>query len=282
MKANILGVQIDVLTKTKALEQIERFLSSDRQHQVVTANPEMVLQAWRHDGFRRLINNSSLVVADGIGLLWAAKFLALKSSNFIISLCQLIISSLSLVISPDYCRQVLPERITGVDLLEKICEQASRKNWKVYLLGGAEGIAEKTSAVLKKRYLELKIVGADHGYELLITNDKLQPDEKNNQPMVSRINQQQPDILLVAFGALKQEYWIKENLSKLTSVKVAMGVGGAFDFIAGRAKRAPEIYRELGLEWLHRFCHQPWRATRMFNATLRFIYRVSKYKHHLG
>ena len=85
--------------------------------------------------------------------------------------------------------------------------------------------------------------------------------------------------MFVAFGAPKQEFWIDEFLPKMPSVKLAMGVGGAFDFISGKAKRAPKIYQNLGLEWLFRLINEPWRAIRIFNATIRFVYNVVKFKH---
>jgi len=143
-------------------------------------------------------------------------------------------------------------------------------------LGGEEGIAEKTGEALKKKYLDLKIVGAKEGphFEFRISNfEFLNNDQNPNdkfQNIIDDINRTKPDILFVAFGSPKQDFFISQLLNRLPSVKLAMGVGGAFDFISGKTKRAPEIWRELGLEWLYRFIHQPWRAIRIFNATLKF------------
>lgn len=314
MKIDILGVKIDSLTQQQALEKIESFFApkahpplagnSDSQHHLITANPEIVLKAWFDEKYRDLIKQASLIVADGIGLLWAAKFLSLKSSHLLTSLIQVLVSGISLIINPRSCQEILPERITGVDLVEKICELASKNGWKVYLLGGERGVAEKTADVLKKRYLNLNIVGYDSGpffqppclpsaspppallrkakWAGLANSGQANNSQSSNpkfQNLVNNINKKQPDILFVAFGAPKQDYFINDNLSKMTSVKVAMGVGGAFDFISGKAKRAPEVYRDLGLEWLYRLIHEPWRAVRIFNATVRFIYNVVKYKH---
>ena len=278
MKINILGVQIDPVTHKQALEKANEFLNFNGQRHIITANPEMVLHAWQNGKYRQLINNSALVTPDGIGLIWAGKFLSLESDSIINSLIQAIVAGFSLIINSDYCYDVFPERVAGVDLLDKICELAARSNKKVYLLGGGEGIAKKTAEILKKQYLNLLIVGAEAGP--MIEEAKIsQQDTKKNQETIYKIQTAEPDLLFVAFGAPKQEYWIKENLPSCPSVKVAMGVGGAFDFISGKTKRAPQIYRDLNLEWLHRLIYQPWRALRIFNATAAFAYYIIKFKH---
>lgn len=267
-KVDILGVKIDALTQNLVLEKLESFSGQ----QIITANPEIILHAWQNEEYRKLINESGLVLADGIGLLWAAKFLSLKSEHLLTSLIQTFVCGASLMVYPDYVKDVLPERITGVDLMEKICELAGQKSWKVYLLGGEQGIAQKTAEVLKKQYLNLNIVGAEQG----IANYKV---GDNLEELTGKIKTTQPDILFVAMGSPKQDFLIKEILLQLPSVKVAMGVGGAFDFISGTAKRAPIIYQDLGIEWLFRLFTQPWRFIRIFNATVKFIWIVVKYKH---
>ena len=273
MKTNILGVKIDRITLKEALEKTASLLDSKTQHQIITANPEIVLKAWSNGKYLDLVNNSDLVLADGIGLLWAAKFLSLKSSSFVSTVAQLIISGSSLVFSPDYCREVIPERIAGVDLMEKICEQASKNGWKVFLLGAGEGTAVETAAALKKKYLDLNIIGSESGGALT------EAGELTDESLIGRINSAKPDILFAAFGAPKQDFFLANCLPLLPSVKLTMGVGGAFDFLSGRVKRAPELYRDLGLEWLFRFIHEPWRAIRMFNATVRFAWNVVRVRH---
>ena len=273
MKTNILGVKIDRITLKEALEKTASLLDSKTQHRITTANPEIVLKAWSNGKYLDLVNNSDLVLADGIGLLWAAKFLSLKSSSFVSTVAQLIISGSSLVFSPDYCREVIPERIAGVDLMEKICEQASKNGWKVFLLGAGEGTAVETAAALKKKYLDLNIIGSESGGALT------EAGELTDESLIGRINSAKPDILFAAFGAPKQDFFLANCLPLLPSVKLAMGVGGAFDFLSGRVKRAPELYRDLGLEWLFRFILEPWRAIRMFNATARFVWTVVRVRH---
>jgi N-acetylglucosaminyldiphosphoundecaprenol N-acetyl-beta-D-mannosaminyltransferase len=275
MKIDIFGAKIDSLTFSEVLNKIDFFINSSVQHLIVTANPEILLYAWKNENYLKLINQASLVTADGVGLLWAAKFLSLKKSrNFIFSIFQAIFIGISLIIYDKYSRNLIPERIAGVDMLDKICQAAAKKSWKIYLLGGQQGIAELAAEKLQKKYLNLNIVGAQAGpsqIELASAAD--------NQQLIAEINAKQPDCLFVAFGAPKQEIWLNENLAKLASVKVAMGVGGAFNYLSGQVKRASEIYRDLNLEWLFRLINQPQRFVRIFNATFRFVFNVIKYKH---
>ncbi len=285
-KVDILGVKIDAITQTQVLERVESFLHPNNPafaeasvgKQIITANPEIVLKAWQNEAYRNLINNATVVVPDGIGLLWAAKFLSLKSENILTSLIQMMATGASLIFAPEYCKEVLPERIAGVDLMEKICEQASQKNWKIYLLGGEERIAQKTGEVLKSKYLSLDIVGAEAGPTLNDTRYLIHDNDPETNDSIKSINESKADILFVAMGAPKQDFFIKDILNQLPSVKIAMGVGGAFDFISGKVKRAPIIYQDLGVEWLFRLFNQPWRFFRILNATVKFMWNVIKYK----
>ncbi|PIP17975.1 MAG: glycosyltransferase [Parcubacteria group bacterium CG_4_10_14_0_8_um_filter_35_7] len=245
MKINILGVLIDRITSKEVLKKIEEFLNSDTQHYITTPNPEFVMRAQKDEEFRNILNKSDIAIPDGIGLVFASHFLG----------------------------NPIPERVAGSDLVWKIAKLAEYKNCSLYLLGGKEGVAEEAARKLKEKYPNLKIKGAESGGEVEERKLKTQ-----NEEMVKRINERQPDILLVAFGAPKQEKWIYYNLSKLSSVKVAIGVGGTFDFIAGRIKRAPMFLRKLGMEWLWRLFIEPKRINRILTATVRFGWKVLKWK----
>ena len=203
------------------------------------------MRAQKDEEFRNILNKSDIAIPDGIGLVFASHFLG----------------------------NPIPERVAGSDLVWKIAKLAEYKNCSLYLLGGKEGVAEEAARKLKEKYPNLKIKGAESGGEVEERKLKTQ-----NEEMVKRINERQPDILLVAFGAPKQEKWIYYNLSKLSSVKVAIGVGGTFDFIAGRIKRAPMFLRKLGMEWLWRLFIEPKRINRILTATVRFGWKVLKWK----
>ncbi len=238
MKVNILGVLIDNLKKSEVLEAVEQFLSDGRQHYIVTPNPEIAVAMQKDKEFLEILNKAGLSVPDGFGLILASKYLS----------------------------RPLKEKIHGVDLMVDICRLAEQKNYSVYLLGGEEGIAKKATENILKKFPGLRVVGAESGGK--ITN--FQFSIFNFQ----KINNAKPNILFVALGAGKQEKFISQNLAKMPSVKIAMGVGGAFDFIAEKVKRAPAWMRKIGLEWLWRLFIQPWRWRRILTATIKFSWLV--------
>ncbi len=237
---SILGVRIDIVTMREALERVFQMLTSDTQHHIMTPNPEMLVRSHRDPAFRALLNASSLNIPDGTGLLWAAK----RSG------------------------QVLPERVTGIDLLCEICLRADVP--PVFLLGAAPGVAEKAADVLRKKNPSLRIAGTLAG----------SPGEREEEEIVSRINASGAKILFVAYGAPQQDVWIRRNLRKMPSIAVAMGVGGAFDFLAGHRMRAPKIVRSLWLEWLWRLIQEPHRFGRMCTAVIVFPLLVLTHRQH--
>jgi len=229
MKTEILGVKIDNLAMEEALRKVEGFLKDGQQHYIVTPNPEFLVLAQKDKKFKEILNLADLAIPDGMGLVLAARFLG----------------------------QPLKQRVSGTDLMEKICQKAAQKKWPVFLLGGEEGIAEKVAENLRKKYLGSKIGTVPE-----------------IQSLQTRSVSERQSLLFVAFGAPKQEKWINENLKKMPSVKLVMGVGGAFDFMAGQVPRAPKFLRAIGLEWFWRFICQPWRIKRIFKAVIVFPYLV--------
>ncbi len=235
MKLNILGVTIDNVSKSETLKRVQSFVDSDNSHYIVTINPEFVIAARRDDEFRHILNHADLSVADGFGLVLAARRQGKK----------------------------LATRITGVDLLMDICRLASEQGKSVFLLGSKRHVPEQAARELVKQYPALKIAGAETGYRRWHRPIK---DKK----IVRMINRKKPDILFVAFGQVRQEKWIYRNLPKLKTVRVAMGVGGSFDYISGQVRRAPRPMRSMGLEWLYRVMRQPWRLPRIITAVIKF------------
>ncbi|MAU13102.1 MAG: hypothetical protein CL607_25010 [Anaerolineaceae bacterium] len=237
----ILGVPVDRITYRKWMNQIDRWIRDDsRHHQVCTVNPEFMVMAQRDFNFATILRRADLCLADGVGLLWAAKRLG----------------------------QPLPERVTGSDGVVMIAEEAAKKGWKLFLLGAAPGVADQAAAVMREHLPEIQIVGTYSG----------SPAAEEEDEIVAMVNASGADILLVAYGAPKQDKWIARNLHRL-DVKMAMGVGGALDFIAGIIPRAPEQMRDLGLEWLYRLYKQPWRIRRMLRLpafVLLFVLRGSR------
>lgn len=233
-RVRILGVPIDNVTHEGMLARVAEFVAGNRTHQICTVNPEFVMTAQRDADFMAALNQADLCLADGIGILWAAR------------------------------RQGKPlqERVAGVDSVVRIAERSAQMGWRLYLLGAAPGVAEQTADILAERFPGLQIVGAYAG----------SPAPEEESDVIARVNASGADVLFVAYGAPRQDKWITRNTMRL-NVRVAMGVGGAFDFISGVARRAPRWIRRIGLEWLHRLIREPWRWRRQL-ALPRFAWAV--------
>lgn len=231
MKIDILGVLIDNLDYNQAVTRVEEFLADknkDRKYYIVTPNPEFIIASLKDKEFKRVLNKADLAIPDGVGLILA--------------------------------NRGLKGRVTGIDLMDRICKMAAEKGYKIGLLGGRDKISTKCAKVLQERYPRLDIGFVASGGEFDMKGNGL--DLK-----IPRL-----DILFVAFGQVKQEMWIDKNLQNIP-VKVAMGVGGAFDYISGEVPRAPVWIQKVGFEWLFRLIFQPWRIKRQF-ALLQFIWKV--------
>jgi len=146
----------------------------------------------------------------------------------------------------------LQERVTGSDGIYRICEGAAQAGWRVYFLGAAPGVAARVAAILQQKYPGLMVAGSESG----------NPTAAEWPAIQQRLAAAQPDLLFVAFGHPRQDFWIDQHRHELPA-KVAIGVGGAFDFVAGVTVRAPRWVQQLGLEWLHRLLREPWRWRRM-------------------
>lgn len=229
-RVSILGVAIDSVTMLEAVSRAKQMLQSGKHH-IMTPNSEMLVLATKDETFRSLLNATDLNLPDSAGLLWAAK----------------------------HTNQHLPERVSGVDFVQQLCQVLST-NQSVFLLGGAQGIAEKAAKALQKLNPSLRIAGTYAG----------SPKPEDAAGIVKRINDSGATVLFVAYGAPAQDFWINQHLIHLTSVRVAIGVGGTFDFLAGSVRRAPLVLRKAGLEWLWRLLLQPWRIKRILTATVVF------------
>ena len=221
----VLGVGFSQLTMDEALDEISTYMVQDKPHLVVTANPEMVMLAKEDQLLGEILERADLVVADGIGVVWASRFLG----------------------------DPVPERIPGIELAEGLLHRAAQKGWRVFLLGGAEGVADQAALALLEELPQLQIVGTHHGYF------QTGPEE---QALIAQLKEARPQLLLVALGVPRQEKWLAAHLGSL-KVPVAIGVGGSFNVWAGVDQRAPVWMRKIHLEWFYRLVKQPWRIKRM-------------------
>jgi len=237
-KAEILGCHIDIIDKHQALEKINEMISAKKGGQVITLNAEIAFQAQKDEKLRNLINGADLVTPDGIGVIWGGRQLGYD----------------------------FPERVTGIDLMVSLCQKAAAMGWKVFLFGAAPGVAEAAAQSLSKQFPGLAVVGCRHGY--------FKDDE--SREIAREIGVLQPDVLFVALGAPKQEYWIREQ-REVMKIPLCMGVGGSFDVIAGVKSRAPGWAIRLNLEWLYRLLAEPSRWKRQL-ALPRYVLAIKKAK----
>ncbi len=235
-RLEILGIGIDRIDSNEALRQIGQFIASGTPHQIVTANAEIIYQASKNEKMKNVINAAQMVTADGSGVVWASRQLG----------------------------QPLAQRVTGIDLVNSICEQSAKDKWKIYILGSAPGVADTAANNIRDKFPGCNIVGTHHGYF----------NEQEEVQIIAELEQLQPDVLFVALGAPKQEYWIADHIQQL-NIPVAMGIGGSMDVLSGNVKRAPKWMQKMSLEWLYRLLIQPTRFKRVL-ALPKFMLAVKK------
>lgn len=228
-KANVLGVQIDLVRVENVIEKISEVISTDRRAVILHVHVMGLNIACEQDWFRQYLNQAEMVTCDGMGVKLGAHLLGIR----------------------------LPQRFTLGDWMGRLAEHAQTNEYSLFFLGNPPGAAEKAAARLRERYPGLRIVGVYHGFF-----DK-SPGHPENEAVVAQINAAQPDILLVGFGVPTQEKWLKENWPRLNA-RVGMSVGGLFEVLAGDFKRGPKWMTDHYLEWLIRVFHSPRRYWRRY------------------
>jgi N-acetylglucosaminyldiphosphoundecaprenol N-acetyl-beta-D-mannosaminyltransferase len=220
----VLGVRIDDVTYDEALALLVRAEATGVPHAVTTPNPEIVMLARRDAAFRAVLERTTLNIPDGIGLLLAAR------------------------LGGDRLR----EHVQGTDLVLRLAERSVERGWRWFLLGGMGDVSARAAAALQGAHPGLQVAGAMPG-------SPLESDDADVRAAIQAAGR--VDVILVAYGAPKQERWLDRNLATL-GIPVGIGVGGVFNYLSGDAPRAPRWLRRLHLEWLHRLLTQPWRWRR--------------------
>jgi N-acetylglucosaminyldiphosphoundecaprenol N-acetyl-beta-D-mannosaminyltransferase len=233
---DVLGVRVDDVTLAEAVAIGEACVRSGQPHRIVTPNAEFVMAARRDPLFRRILNDSTLAIPDGAGLLLGGRLLGTP----------------------------LRQQVTGTDLADRLAGLCARAGYRLFLLGAMPGVAEEAANRLCRRHGGLQIAGTLAGSALPVS-DAATREYLRQQGRI--------DVLLVAYGARRQEFWLERNQAAL-GIPLAMGVGGAFDFFAGRLPRAPTWLRRAGFDWAFRLAHQPWRWRRQL-ALPRFVFAVT-------
>lgn len=233
-KAVVLNVKIDAIKMADAVTKINEFIEEARPRLIATANAEMVMLAQEDNRLADILAAADLVLPDGAGVVWASR----------------------------YTGQLMPERVAGYDLVQRLLAEAAANGYRVYFFGGAPGIADQAKQTAERQYPGVRIVGTRNGF--------FTPADE--QQIIDDIRVCRPDILLAALGIPKQEKWLADHRLQL-EVPVSIGVGGTFDVMAGVVPRAPVWMQRTSLEWLFRLLRQPTRFIRML-ALPRFVFRV--------
>jgi N-acetylglucosaminyldiphosphoundecaprenol N-acetyl-beta-D-mannosaminyltransferase len=232
MKENILGIDVCSDTYDELAVKLLQDIDKGRKSFIVAINPEKIMKAQEDRELKSLLNQATYQIPDGIGVILASK---LKKGR-------------------------IRERVTGIDMMLKLCKEATNNGKRIFLYGAKPGIADEAKAKLEEMFPGILIVGTLNGYE------------KNEEVIERTINDSGAEIVFVALGSPAQENWIIAHKEKLNP-SVYQGVGGSFDVISGRLNRAPAVFQKFGLEWLYRLLKEPWRWKRQLELP-RFLLRV--------
>ncbi|WP_121611006.1 WecB/TagA/CpsF family glycosyltransferase [Mesobacillus foraminis] len=236
----ILGIPFINKTFEEMADIIVDRIERKKKTFLVTANPEIVMHTLQSEDYKQAVLRADFVVPDGVGILVGSQIM----------------------------QEPISERVTGFDLTVRLLELSNRNGWSLYLLGGREEVNKTAAENIMAKYPNAVLAGRHHGFF----------DEKNTK-IQEEIAELKPDIVLVALGFPRQERWIADHIDTFAH-GIFIGVGGSIDVLAGTAKRAPEIWQKLNIEWLYRLVKQPSRWRRML-ALPAFVFEVAKYKRSL-
>lgn len=224
-RIEMMGCQIDNLSMDETLQKIDGFIKRGSPQQHVVVNVDKIVKAHRDPDLRRIINECSLVSADGMPVVWASRLLG----------------------------KGLKERVAGIDLFEALMKRAAEQGWRVFLLGATQEVVAGVKDLYEKKYPGLTVAGFRNGY--------WRPDEERG--VVEQIKAARADLLFVAISSPKKEQFLRAYQGEM-KVPFAMGVGGTFDVAVGKLKRAPLWMQRSGLEWFFRFLQEPRRMFRRY------------------
>lgn len=243
-RIKFLNIEVDNLTMKESLDSIDSLIKKRQPSYVVTPNVDHIVKLEKDLEFREVYKNADLILTDGMPLIWISKML----------------------------KNPIKEKVSGSDLFPKVCELAAEKSYSIFLLGAAEGVAEKAAKNLSNKYNKLNICGTyspSYGFE---------NNEEEVSKIISIINNAKPDILAVGLGAPKQEKFLYKYKNQL-NVPISLAIGASIDFEAGNVKRAPRFMQKSGFEWFYRLCKEPKRMFKRYIIDDIKIFKiVIKYK----
>lgn len=247
-RMKFLNTSIDNITMDEAMNKINELINKKRKIYVVTPNVDHIVRLEKDNEFRLVYDNADLVLTDGMPLIWISKLL----------------------------RNPIKEKVSGADLLPKVCELSSKKGYKIFFLGAAPGIAEKAAQNLRNKFNGLNICGC-YSPEFGFENDEVEVEN-----IIKMINKEEPDILALGLGTPKQEKFIYKYKDKI-NVGITLNIGAAIDFQAGHIKRAPRWMQNCGLEWFYRLSKEPKRMFKRYIIDdMKIIGIVFKYRKDTG
>ena len=224
-RIEMMGCKIDNLSMEETLQTIEGFIRSGKPHQHVVVNVDKLVKASRDPELRQIINDCALINADGMPVVWASRLLG----------------------------KGLKERVAGVDLFDALMARAAQKSWRVFLLGAHEEVVSGVCRLYQKKHPNLPFAGYRNGY--------WKPEEEAG--VVEQIKAANADLLFVAISSPKKEQFLGKYQDDM-QIPFAMGVGGTFDVVVGKVKRAPVWMQKSGLEWFYRFLQEPRRMFKRY------------------
>ncbi|WP_112153779.1 WecB/TagA/CpsF family glycosyltransferase [Listeria fleischmannii] len=224
----------------ETVSEVKKIITARKPTQHVVINAGKINLMKKNEALRNIVNNCPLINADGSSIVLAGKILG----------------------------HPITERVTGIDLMDRLLKEASEESYSLFLLGATEEVVQEVKRIIQVRYPAAKVVGCRNGYF-----------DRNDSLLVAReIKKSQADILFVAFSSPEKEFWINQHLEAM-NVPFVMGVGGSFDVMAGKTTRAPKLFQKMGCEWLWRFLQEPRRMfKRYFIGNFEFMKHVLKEK----
>lgn len=234
----IAGIPVANLTEAETIDATDRLIQAGGSHYAAVVNAAKVVAANRDESLKRALREADIVTADGMSIVWASRLLG----------------------------GGLKERVTGIDLFQRLVEHAANRGRSVFFLGARDESVNRMVVCLTTRHPALRVAGYRNGYF----------NDSESEAVAADIKRTSADLLFVAMGSPAQEFWIANNLSR-TGVRFALGVGGSFDHVSGLVPRAPMWMQRLGLEWLHRLMREPRRLwKRYLIGNLKFIWLIAR------
>ncbi len=235
---HVWGIDYSVVNMPQTLEFVDKAIQRREPLYAITANANYAMLCGESPRLTDFTKRCPLVLCDGMPVLWRSRL----------------------------SQKPLPERVAGADLIYALAERGARRGHRIFLMGGADGVAQAAADRLQELYPRLIIAGVE-------CPPFRQASVAEHEELCQRIRDAKPDILLVALGQPKGEFWIEENYQDL-GVPLSIQLGASFDFIVGKAKRAPEWIQRIGMEWLFRTVSDPRRLLPRYAKNAWFLFQA--------